>query len=450
MQANDAAKPEPTPSRTSLAQMFAFFIPLGISQSLVTLSHVIINGTLARSANPELIISSYAIGLSLIGITEKPAVLLRQTCSALVRDRVSFRALTGVAIYLFISIFVFGLLVSYSPFGHWVFGGLFGTKPEQVDAVVHVYRVLMYVSIFSGIRCLFHGVIIFNKRTAWLTLGMVFRLVAMYALSQYFILTDTVNSGQVGALIFLVGMVIECVIAWWEGQSLVRKKLPEKLPEHPVENKGHVFHFYRPLLYSSFLAVIISPSINAVLGKTPDVERAIAAFAVAGSVYNLMVSFFSYIHQIVLNFYRTDPGQVRRFLFILVLLPTLFLGVLGYTPLGPWFLTHVMGVKEQLLAASLSTLRVFMIMTLVFPWLDYMNGMIMLKGQTKIMVWSQASNVVVTLLTLAVCIVWAPGLNGMIGSLAQSLGMGAELAFVVWALRRLAKSPDRLPGVGSA
>lgn len=428
--------------------MFAFFIPLGISQSLVTLSHVIINGTLARSANPELVISSYAIGLSLIGITEKPAVLLRQTCSALVRDRVSFRALTGVAIYLFISIFLFGLLVSYSPFGHWVFGALFGTKPEQVGAVVHVYRVLMFVSIFSGIRCLFHGVIIFNKRTAWLTLGMVIRLVGMYALSQYFILSDRVNSGRVGAVIFLGGMVIECLVAAWEGSSLVRTKLPDKLADHPVETKSHVFRFYRPLLYSSFLAVVIVPSINAALGQTPDAERSIAAFAVAGSVANLMLSFFSYIHQIVLNFYRTDASQVRRFLLMLVLLPALFLGVLGYSPLGPWFLTHVMGVREQLLTASLAALRMFMLMTLVFPWLDFCNGMIMLKGQTKIMVWSQAANVAVTLLTLVVCLVWTPGLNGMIGSLAQSLGMGAELAFVAWALRQLAKHPDRLPGGG--
>lgn len=434
------------PSRTSLGQMFAFFIPLGISQSLVTLSHVIINGTLARSANPELIISSYAIGLSLIGITEKPAVLLRQTCSALVRDRVSFRALTGVALYFFLGIFLFGLAVSYTVFGRWIFGGMFGTKPEQVDAVVHVYRVLMFVSIFSGIRCLFHGVIIFNKRTAWLTFGMVIRLVSMYALSQFFILTGSVNSGQVGAIIFLSGMVIESIVAAWEGSSLVKRKLPEKLAGHPVETKSHVFQFYRPLLYSSFIAVIISPSINAALVKTPDAERAIAAYAVAGSVANLMLSFFSYIHQIVLNFYRTDAAQVRRFLLMLVFLPTLFIAVLGYTPAGPWFLTHVMGVKEQLLTASVAALRVFMLLTLIFPWLDFLNGFIMLKGQTKIMVWSQAANVAMTLLTLFVCIQFTPGLNGMIGSLAQSLGSAAELAFVVWALRRLAKQPDGLPG----
>ncbi|UUZ93867.1 hypothetical protein LJK87_04030 [Paenibacillus sp. P25] len=46
--------------RITYRRLLAFFIPLGISASLVTISHVIINSTLARSAHPEIIIASYA------------------------------------------------------------------------------------------------------------------------------------------------------------------------------------------------------------------------------------------------------------------------------------------------------------------------------------------------------------------------------------------------------
>lgn len=171
-------------TRVTFRQLLQFFIPLGISASLVTISHVIINSTLARSAHPEIVIASYALPMSILGFTEKPAVLLRQTCSALVRDRRSFRAMALVSLYVLGAIFILGGLISYTPIGPWVFTHVFGAEDELVQPMVNAYRVLMFVSIFSGIRCVFHGIIISNMRTKWLTIGMLVRLAGMYLLSE--------------------------------------------------------------------------------------------------------------------------------------------------------------------------------------------------------------------------------------------------------------------------
>ncbi|WP_248924871.1 multi antimicrobial extrusion protein MatE [Paenibacillus hamazuiensis] len=423
-------------TRVSLKQLLAFFLPLGISASLVTISHVIINSTLARSAHPEIIIASYALPMSLLGITERPAVLLRQTCSALVRDRVSFRAMSRLSIYVLASILVMGLIVSYTPIGKYSFMQLMGVGPELIDEVLSVYRVLMFVSIFSGLRCVFHGVIIFNMRTKWLTIGMIVRLLAMYLLSLFFIHTNSVTSGMVGAIIFLTGMTIECAVSFWEGRSLLKKVIPEKKEDHPIETAGQIFRFYRPLLLSSVIAVVIGPSINAVLGKTDDAQLAIASFAIASSLTQLVQSFFSYIHQIVLNFYKKDRTQVVRFALLVGFIPTLLIAGLTYTPLGPWFMENVMGVNERLMNASLETLRVFMLTTLIFPWLDFGNGIIMLRGETKVMVWSQAANVSATLISLIACILVSHGWSGVIGALAQSLGVAAEAAIIFYVLRQ--------------
>ncbi|MBE1441096.1 MULTISPECIES: multi antimicrobial extrusion protein MatE [unclassified Paenibacillus] len=430
--------------KVTFRQLLAFFIPLGVSASLVTISHVIINSTLARSAQPEVIIASYALPLSILGLTERPAVLMRQTCSALVRDRISFRAMSVISWYILACIMLLGALICYTPIGKWVFLHFFGAEPSMIQPMVEVYQILMFVSIFSGLRCLYHGIIIFNMRTKWLTIGMVIRLVAMYLLSLYFIHTDQVNSGRVGAILFLTGMMVEAAVSIWEGRSLL-KKIPEKKPDHPIEKPKQIFHFYRPLLYSSVIAVIVGPAVNAFLGKTTDFQLAIASFAIAGSLTNLVQSFFSYIHQIVLNFYRKDAKAVMRFTFVLAFIPSILIALLSYTPVGPWFMENVMGVNERLMHASLDTLRVFMITTLVFPWLDFGNGMIMLRGETKVMVWSQAANVSVTLISLVLTIVLTPGWNGMVGALAQSLGLAAEASVVWLVLRQVLKSSDKPP-----
>lgn len=417
-------------------RLLVFFVPLGISASLVTLSHSIINSTLARSPDPERIIAGYAIAMSLLGITERPAVLLRQTCSALVRDRVSFRAMRRVAYIVFLSIMAAGLTVSYLPPGRWAFGSIFGIGGTQLDNVLNVYRILMFVSFFSGLRCLYHGIIIYNKRTFWLTIGMVIRLVGMYAISQYFIHFHGVTGSHVGAIIFLSGMIVESAVAVWEGTSLLKRRIPEKLPEHTVRYTRDVFRFYRPLLFSSFIAVVIGPALNAMLGKAGHAEVAIAAFAIASNLTQLVLSFFSYIHQIVLNFFRVQSRRVTRFVLIMSFIPMLMIGILSYTGAGPWFLSHVIGVNERLLEESIKTLRVFMLLALVFPWLDFGNGILMLRRQTRPMVYSQTANVALLLLTLGILIGSTPGWNGMIGAAAQSIGTMAELIVVLIALKR--------------
>jgi O-antigen/teichoic acid export membrane protein len=118
------------------------------------------------------------------------------------------------------------------------------------------------------------------------------------------------------------------------------------------------------------------------------------------------------------------------------------IGILGYTPAGPWFMEHVMGVNERLMTASLHTLRVFMFTALLFPWLDFCNGLIMLRGQTKVMMFSQTANVALTLVSLIICVAITPGWNGMIGALAQSLGLAGELCVVLYAIRYSS------PGIG--
>lgn len=419
--------------RVSMKQLAKFFVPLGLSSQLVIISHVIINSTLARSINAEAVIASYAIALSFSSLTERPATLTRQVCSALVRDRISFRAMHAVSFYIFFTLMGIATLTAYTPFGQWVFTHLYGATDDLVDQVIHIYRILMFVIIFSGIRCLYHGIIISNMRTKWLTIGMIIRLVGMISLSVFFVNTGKI-SGETGAIIFLSGMIIECAIAFFEGRSLVKKNLPLKKPEHPIERKRQVFYFMVPLLLSAIIGVFSGPLVNAMLGKTSDITLALASFAVAQSLASLVQTFFSYTHQIVLNFYKIDRSAVHKFALMIGFIPFLSIVVLCYTPIGSWVLLNLIGVNERIEEATLSTLRIFMLSAFIFPWLDLCNGMLILRGQTKVMVISQSMNLIVAFATLLAMINYFPGWNGAIGALAISLGMATELCVVVFTL----------------
>jgi progressive ankylosis protein len=419
-----------------------FFIPLGLSASLVTLSHIIINSTLVRAENSEFIIASYAIAISLFGITERLGVLLRQTCSSLVKDKYSFKLMSRFTIYLIVSLMLIAFAVAYTPVGDFIFSTIYGVNDNMVDYIKDIYQVLIFVTIFSALRCLNQGIIIYNRQTKWLTIGMGIRLAAMYFLSLFFIHTGNIT-GRTGAIIFLVGMMIESFISFIEARVLVRK-MPEK-HERQIKSKRSIFNFYSPLMLSSVIIVMIGPAINVFLGKTANIELAIASYAIALSVTQLFLSFFSYIHQIVINFYDAHKAEVKRFSFIIGFIPFILVGVFCYTPLGAFFLEHVMGVNGRLLDASLQVLKVFMLMALIFPFVDFFNGLLMVHKQTKVTIISQSANLIITLFVLIIGIKYAAQWNGIIGALGQSIGLLAELIVVSSIVNALERSKDKSP-----
>jgi hypothetical protein len=181
--------------------------------------------------------------------------------------------------------------------------------------------------------------------------------------------------------------------------------------------------------------------INIVLGKTTGIALAISSFAVASSLMQLMLSFFTYIHQIVLNFYRMDAKLVKKFALVTGFIPFTMTVSIAYTPLGPWVLENMMSVQGQLLEQSLWTLRAFVLFPLISPFLDFSNGLILLRGQTKTMFRSQSANAICTIIVLLILVSIFPAWNGMIGAAAQSIGLLAELIIVWLVIRRTQKEP---------
>jgi len=418
----------------SAARILKFFLPLGLSASLVTLSHVIINGTLARAPQPELVIAGYAIAQSIFGLTERPAVLLRQTSSALVRDRTAFRALGRLAFGLIVLIVLIGSVIAYTPLGPALIRFVFGADERLTASALNAYGVIIFVSVFSALRCLYHGVLIRERNTKWLTLGMLIRLGVMYAASVIILETGVPVNGAAGASIFLIGMATEAVFGYFEGRLAVRK-LPERDPASRVTAVRDVFPFYRPLVLSSFIAVFVAPAINVVLGKTADMNLAIASFAVASSVTNLMLSFFSYSHQMALQFFQQDPRTTVRVSAAISVVPPVLVTVMAFTPAGYWLLRLVVGAEGQLLAESLAVLKFFLPHAALFAWVDFCQGLMMLRNQTNILVKSQTANVLTVMAALAVAIAAVPEWNGRIGAMAMSAGYAAELIVLLAVLR---------------
>lgn len=248
-QVKEKSQVEEEKQQLTLYKLLLFFIPLGFSASLTSASHVIINGTLARGHEAELIIASYAIAHTIFMMMERPVFLIRQTTSALVKDQTSYKAMFGVTTYVVMGLVAVALIIAYTPLGDWFFLSLFDADGELLQSILNAYRILLCVSIFSAYRCLYQGIIINKMQPRWLTVGMIVRLSVMAFISLYFIWTDNVHSAMIGGIIFLSGMFVEFLVSIWKGRQFL-KEFPVKKDDHEIRNKTHVFRFYSPLLFS--------------------------------------------------------------------------------------------------------------------------------------------------------------------------------------------------------
>lgn len=417
-------------------RMLAFFIPLGFSASLTSISHVIINGTLGRADQAEVIIANYALALSLFGIIERPVLVFRQTSSALVKGKSSFKVLGAFFVKVTLFIAAVCIILGFTPLGEWVFIHAFNADTVSLDSLLATFRVISLVIFFSGLRCLYQGIIINHLETKWVTIGVIIRLAGMLLVANYLIFTGQVASSMAGAVIFLTGMAIECIVSVWRGHFIM-KSTPDD--NEPLLKQKEIFSFYTPLVfYLSFQTVII-PVLYAFLGKIHDVHLGIASFALAFSITNLVLSFFMYTHQIVLQFYENNRQTVQKCIIVFSIVPSLLLGILCFTPIGIWFMGNVMGTSLVLAHETLQVLKFFILKTLVFPWVDYFGGILMLRKNTRSLLKPQLYNMIAVILCIVPLVYLFPSLNGSTGAIAASLGELVGLLAVCLVVTRKSK-----------
>ncbi|WP_134703306.1 hypothetical protein [Ammoniphilus sp. YIM 78166] len=427
-----------------MLRIMLFYLPMGTSSLLAALTHVIINGVLARSAEPNITISSYAVAVSLAFLIDLPINVIKQTSSKYSRDQISFKTVAHLAGIVTGVLVLLSIIIGWTPAGQLLFHYIFGVKDDLLLPTTQVFQFLAFLYLFSALRSLFQGLIINQLRTGWMTVGMVIRVTVMFIMSWFFIRMGWTNDGRVGALIFMTGLAIECVVTVWEGLVL-KRALPETQKEQMVVQTKQLLPFYLPLLYSSMVLVLLNPSIQATLNKTENPTLAVASYAVALQLSNMVIWFCASVHQIVLQFYETQPREVVRIVTFLSLLAPSILLTFASDALGGWMLKGILGLQGSLLQ-NVQLLLIFLaVHSFLFPWIDFVAGKCMLRGQTRAIMASKMISVTLSISLLILFLYGFPQLNGALAGLVAAMIAPLELLVIYLWLRHLEKRQSENP-----
>jgi len=321
-----------------------FFFPLLLNVQLMSLSHTIINGALARYADYVTALAGMSVAMVVHLFIASPSYQNHTVTIAMVRGPRSRR---GVLIFVgLIACYVSLMLglIAFTRLGDLVLIDLLGAPPKIAEAAREALQLLVLLPFFTGLRGFFQGLVIQSRHTSLISIATGLRVAAL--LGFLALGKDWFFGTQLGAFALVSCIIIETLLmayfAW-------RVQLP-LTDQQDEKSAGQIFRYALPLAYSSCLQQTIPLLINSIIGRLPDAPLALASFGVIRGFLFLLAGPMRNLQQVYLTLVNTlsDYLVLKRFAIIVAL----GLGLLVLVVAGPgaqMILGQLLGVETGLL-----------------------------------------------------------------------------------------------------
>lgn len=480
-----AAEAVMAPIPLPLRAVLRFFLPLAATYTIMMGTHLIMNAGLARTSFPEIAIASFAVGMSVIGLLEAPALVMRSATISLGRSEREFRIVSRVAYVVLGLTTAVMAAIAFSPAGTWLFRVIFGVPDALIAPSLLALRMGVLVPIVSGLRLMYQGAIIYRRETGVLTVGILVRLLFMWIVIAVLLKLGWADDVSLGMWAFLTGIATEMVVAivwvrrrrqaWRQYDRALRRAAlassAASAAEKPVAEQGNgsgnasgepvpkpslqageVLRFILPFMAAIFAETFYRPTVNAGLGRAPDAEHGLAAFAVAWTMAHLIINGVKNLHQIVMVFGDEPEGMAlaRRVCWAGGALGGATIALMAVTPIGYGFLRAVLGVSPELAASAVPTLLLLSLQAVIMGVEQGVTGRLLLARQTKWVSVGRGINLLAVAVVIGIVVARWPGLGARAGAFALTAGTGAETVYLLLLERALAvrRSP-RLEGASA-
>ena len=332
-----------TEQNLTIREIAFFFFPLVLNIQLMSISHTIINGALARLDDYVTALAGMSVALVVHLFIASPSYQNHTITIAMVRGR---KSLLGVLIFIgLVALYVATMLslIAFTPVGDFILIKILGTPPEIAVEAKKALYILAFLPFFTGIRGFCQGLIIRARRTSLVSFATGVRVGALFLFllfgSKWF------SGAQFGAFALVSCVVTESlVIAWLAWKTHV--PLEQESTERSI---GEVLRYSFPLAYSSCLQQTIPLLISSIIGRLSDGALALAAFGVirgflfllAGPMRNLQQAYLTLVKKV------TDIRPLLQFSIIIAAILGLLV-LLTAGPLNQLILGQLLGVKNEL------------------------------------------------------------------------------------------------------
>ncbi|TCT16298.1 progressive ankylosis protein ANKH [Natranaerovirga pectinivora] len=162
------------------------------------------------------------------------------------------------------------------------------------------------------------------------------------------------------------------------------------------------FVFYLPLAATGFLMLLTHTLYNAGLMRLPEPEYYAAAFAVAKGLNNMFMGPINMIKQTVIALVDNKENYyiVRKFIVIMSIIASIAYLIFATTSLAPWTFKNLMEVDDDLVATSVTILKVVMLSSITITFRDFFQAIAIKFKKTYLVPLATALRIIYVLLII--------------------------------------------------
>ena len=397
-----------------------FFFPLVLNVQLMSISHTVINGALARLDDYVTALAGMSVALVVHLFIASPSYQNHTITIAMVRGR---KSLLGVLIFIsLVAIYVAIMLalIAFTPLGDLILIKLLGTPAEVAAEAKKALYVLAILPFFTGIRGFCQGLIIRARKTSLVSFATGVRVAALFGFLS--VGYKWFCGAQLGAFALVSCVVTETLVICW----LAWKVHPPLDSGEPEKTTREIMRYSFPLAYSSCLQQTIPLLISSIIGRLHDGALALAAFGVirgflfllAGPMRNLQQAYLTLVKTVV------DNRTLLRFsLVISIGLGLLVLLTAG--PLNEFILGDLLGIETDLRHYLQLPLAACTIFPLFYGLTNLLRGWFAGASQTGQLGRSTLLKSGFLLIMWWPLVIWQPPVSGI--AIAIGLLLAAEI-----------------------
>ena len=209
-------------------------------------------------------------------------------------------------------------------------------------------------------------------------------------------------------------------------------------------NYKRLLKFFIPLAVTPFFITSIHTLMNAAIARLPYPELSIAVFTIIKGISNAVKAPTRMFMQISVSMVddRRSYLTASKLVWFLSGLFFAVLAVLGYTPIGEWFLKSIMGLNDpDTIRFTLLGLRITAFLPIVETLRNFHRGLVISHERTRIVTAGTAVRLLVISIFLFLAVEFQLFSGVITASLAWTVGIGIEALVVVFGVFYFYKSP---------
>lgn len=408
---------------------------------LILITHSLFNAGLARLPHPEIYISAFAVAKSLMHLIQSPAMMVRQTVTALIDDKQSFlqvRKFTSILISLIVVVLI---SVAYTGLAPWIFKNIMGITGKTVEVAVIILRVFVLFPIASTLRNFSQGLAIHFNITPLFTVATIVRIIYVTLIVVFIDKITFLSPGVIAGLMFLGAILIEALVLLLGNKiytgnitDAITKITNNRSKDNVDITHKFIFSFFWPLIVTSLVKTLTIPIVNMGLARTIKPELALSAFTVAWGFGLIILSPIIMFHQIPINFVDKDNKDmikiVKKFGLYIGIVITVVFSIISFTNLGYYFLRNIIGVTEEISLLSVDVLKIMVILPFIMLSREFYWGVFIKNHQTKLLGRGKFVNIIFLTITIILLTLFKLQNPAVVGVISIIIGELTEVIYL--------------------